>query len=82
MYEPRREKTGFCICENKDAGQLRGNRAFVFATLILQSLYFLNLRFQVSNYLLRLHSQVGVGPGRKPDGRFPGIAAHMCCGFS
>ena len=23
--EPRREKTGFCICENKDADQLRGN---------------------------------------------------------
>ena len=25
-YEPRREKTGICICENKDADQLRGNR--------------------------------------------------------
>ena len=25
-YEPRREKPGFCICENKDADQLRGNR--------------------------------------------------------
>ena len=25
-YEPRCEKTGFCICENKDADQLRGNR--------------------------------------------------------
>ena len=25
IYEPRREKTGFCICENKDADQLRGN---------------------------------------------------------
>ena len=24
-YEPRYEKTGFCICENKDADQLRGN---------------------------------------------------------
>ena len=24
--EPRREKTFFCICENKDADQLRGNR--------------------------------------------------------
>ena len=23
--EPRRKKTGFCICENKDADQLRGN---------------------------------------------------------
>ena len=27
MDEPRHEKTGFfCICENKDADQLRGNR--------------------------------------------------------
>ena len=26
IYEPRCEKTGFCICENKDADQLRGNR--------------------------------------------------------
>ena len=26
LLEPRREKTGFCICENKDADQLRGNR--------------------------------------------------------
>ena len=26
LNEPRREKTGFCICENKDADQLRGNR--------------------------------------------------------
>ena len=25
-FEPRHEKTGFCICENKDADQLRGNR--------------------------------------------------------
>ena len=24
-YEPRYEKTGFCICKNKDADQLRGN---------------------------------------------------------
>ena len=27
LYEPRHEKTGFfCICENKDADQLRGYR--------------------------------------------------------
>ena len=25
-YEPRREKTGFLHCENKDADQLRGDR--------------------------------------------------------
>ena len=26
LFEPSYEKTGFCICENKDADQLRGNR--------------------------------------------------------
>ena len=26
LIEPRREKPAFCICENKDADQLRGNR--------------------------------------------------------
>ena len=26
LFEPRREKPDFCICENKDADQLRGNR--------------------------------------------------------
>ena len=25
-FEPRREKTGICICQNKDANQLRGSR--------------------------------------------------------
>ena len=25
-YEPRREKPAFCICENKNADQLCGNR--------------------------------------------------------
>ena len=58
-------KPVFSICENKDADQLRGNReadqrlvtaklisAFVFATRIVQSLYFLNPKFQVSSDLL------------------------------
>ena len=26
IIEPRHEKPAFCICENKDADQLRGNR--------------------------------------------------------
>ena len=68
-------KPDFCICENKDADQLRGNReavtaklisAFVFATKIVQSLYFLNPKFQASSHLVRLYSPVCVGPGRKP----------------
>ena len=41
--------------------------AFVFATWIVQSLYFLNPKFQASSHLLRLYSPVCVGPGRKPQ---------------
>ena len=40
--------------------------AFVFATWIVQSLYFLNPKFQASSHLRRLYSPVCVGPGRKP----------------
>ena len=63
-------KPSFCICENKDADQLRGNAqlicVFVFATHIVQSLYFLNPKFQASSHLLWLYSPVCVGAGRKP----------------
>ena len=41
--------------------------AFVFAKRIVQSLYFLNPKFQASSYRLRLYSLVCVGPGRKPE---------------
>ena len=41
-------------------------RAFVFATRIVQSLYFLNPKFQASIYLLWLHSSIYVGPGQNP----------------
>ena len=63
-------KPAFCICENKDADQLRGTAKlisdFVFATRIVQSLFFLNPKFQASYHLLWLYSLVCVGPGRKP----------------
>ena len=39
---------------------------FVFATCIVQSLYFLNTKFQASSQLLWLYSPVSVGSGRKP----------------
>ena len=53
IIEPRHEKTVvfFCKCENKDADQLCGYTTaelisvFVFATRIVQYLYFLNLNF-------------------------------------
>ena len=63
-------KPDFCICENKDAYQFRVTAklisAFVFATRIVQSLFFLNPKFQASSHLLWLYSPVCVGPGRKP----------------
>ena len=63
-------KPAFCICENKGADHLRCNReaisAVVFATRIVQSLYFINPKFQASSYLLWLYSPVCVGPGQKP----------------
>ena len=44
--------------------------AFVFATRIVQSLFFLNLKFQASSHFLWLYSPVCVGPGRKPEDGF------------
>ena len=40
--------------------------AFVFATWIVQSLYFLNLKFQASDHCLWLYRPVCVGPRWKP----------------
>ena len=63
-------KSAFCICKNKGADQLHGNReadhVFVFATQIVQSLYFLNPKIQASRQILWLYSQFCVGPGWKP----------------
>ena len=61
----------FCICENKDAGQLRGSREadqrlYFRYIWIVQSLYYLNPKFQDSSHLLWLQSPVCVGPDRKP----------------
>ena len=41
--------------------------AFVFPTRIVQSLYFLNQKFQASSHLQWLYSPVCVGPSRKPQ---------------
>ena len=61
-------KPAFCICGNKDADQLRGNREadqrLCFHYKVVQSLYYLNPKFQASSHLLRLYRPVGVGPGR------------------
>ena len=57
-------KPAFCICENKNPDQLIG--AFVFVIRIVQSVYYLNPKFQASSHLLWLYSPVCVEPGRKP----------------
>ena len=46
-----------CIGENK--GQIS---AFVFTTLIVQFLFYLNLKFQASSFFLYSYSPVYVGP--------------------
>ena len=74
-------KTHFCICETKTqisfAVTAKLISAFVFATWIVQSLCFLNPKFQVSSHLLLLYSPVCVGPGRRPEDRFSDVAAQM-----
>ena len=57
-------KPDFCLGENKVADQLIS--AFVFATRIVQFLFFLNPKFQASSSFLSLYRPVCVGPGRKP----------------
>ena len=63
-------KPAFCICENKVADQcaviVHLISAFAFAIRIVQSLYYLNPKFQTSSHLLWLYSLVCVGLGRKP----------------
>ena len=51
--------------------------AFVFATHRVQSLSFLNPKFQASSHLLWLYSPVCVRPGRKFKDRFSHDTAHI-----
>ena len=58
-------KPAFCICEYKDADQLRGNREadqrlFFFAKRIIQSLFFRDPKFQASSHFPWLYSPVCV----------------------
>ena len=75
-------KPTICICENKDADQLRGYTAklisaFVFATWIVQYLYLLNPNFQAPSHLQWLYSLVCVRPGQKPHCWFSHVAAQI-----
>ena len=69
--DPRCEKTGFfAYAKTKTqisfAVTAKLISAFVFATQIVQSIYYLNPKFQGSSHLLWLYSPLCVGPGRKP----------------
>ena len=77
-------KTTFYICKNKGADQLLSNCkayqhlcAFVFATCIVQFLFFLNLKCSASSHLLLLYSSVCVGPVQKPQCWLSHDMAHL-----
>ena len=59
-------KPTFCMTQIRFEVTAKLISAFVFATPIVQSLYFLNPKFQASSRLLWLFRPVCVGPGRKP----------------
>ena len=63
-------KPAFCICENKDADQVRSNleadQCLSFHYTDRTIPLFLNPKFQASSHLLWLYSLVCDGPGRKP----------------
>ena len=52
--------------------------AFVFAIRIVQSLFYLNTKFQAPSHLFGLYSPVCVGPGKKKtEDRFSHNEAHF-----
>ena len=77
-------KLTFCICENKDADQLRGNReadqrlCFRYKDSTIPLLF--KPKFQAFSQIL--YSLVCVGPGRKPERWFSHDAAQIfLCAF-
>ena len=78
-------KPTICLGENKGADQLRVIAklisAFVFATQIVQFLFYLNRKFQASSSFLCLYRPVCVGPVRKPHCWFSHEAAHILKGI-
>ena len=81
-------KPTICIGENKDAlisfaVTAKLISAFVFATRIVQFLFYLNPKFQAStgSFLCLYGRPVCVGPVRKPHCWFSHEAAHMFVTF-
>ena len=73
LIEPRYVKTVF-FAYAKTKTQI--SCTVSFATWIIQSLYFLNTKFQATNHILWLYSPVCVGPGNTED-RFSCVVAHI-----
>ena len=71
IYEPPREKT------NNLHWRKQRRSTFVFATRIVQFLFYLNPKFQASSSFLCLYSPVCVEPVRKPHCWFSHEAAHI-----
>ena len=78
MYEPLYEKTNN-LHRRKQSRRSTAQliSAFVFATRVVQSLFYLITKFQASSHLLCLYSPVCVRPVRKPHCWFSHEAAHM-----
>ena len=74
-------KPAFRICENKDADQRAVTAklisAFVFATRIVQSIYFLKPKFQACSHLQWLYSPVCKGLVGNPEDWFSHNEAHF-----
>ena len=66
-YEPYHEKKTKTKAQISFAVTAQLISAFVFLTRIVQSLFFLYLKFQASGHLLQVHRPVCVGPGQKPQ---------------
>ena len=83
INEPHREKIGYLPMRKprrRSASRLLTAKlisTFVFATGKVQSLFFLNTKFQVSSHLLCLYSPVCVRPVRKPHCWFSHEVAHI-----
>ena len=82
LYEPRQEKNGICICENKAADQLlRSNstadQRLCFLTQIVQSLFVLNSKFQASSQFCGCTVRFVSDLVGSPIDRFSRDAAHI-----
>ena len=81
IFEPCHEEICFLHRQKQRriAGRLPAHliSAFVFTTQIIQSLYFINPKFQVSSHLLRLYSQVCDGLVGNPKDRISRVMAYF-----